>query len=238
MTPFQKNPNLQKLEGSYNITHLADKDVWSFGLQIVFAEKTKQVTGFAGCNRFMGAYSKNHETLTFGPFATTKKFCEIKANKIENSLLKTLSLTTDIRSLDNGFSLYNKNTLLLRALKQNSFDSLKIEYTVQSRKRNKHISITKKMITHTHKNGISRKKPCDLSTWEIITKAMATIQLNELPNIKAPSKAFLYDGDALARLKVTHQGKRFESVPFDHGNPPTSLKNILQKILSISESIE
>jgi copper homeostasis protein (lipoprotein) len=43
---------------------------------IVLESRSKQVTGYAGCNRFSGGYDAGESTLRFAPMASTKVYCD------------------------------------------------------------------------------------------------------------------------------------------------------------------
>lgn len=63
-----------------------------------------------------------------------------------------------------------------------------------------------------------------------IVEAFNEIDLDGMANLKAPSEKRFYDGAAIATLKIVHNGKTYESQPFDHMNPPAGivkLTNIL-----------
>ena len=228
------------LKGTYQITHLETEDISTHNVTITFNNSTKQVSGFSGCNRFFGSYSIEGNTLKFGDLGSTRMMCEENANSVESKFLKTLNKAHVILfGKDGGFSLFNKKELLLNATKPIVFDNSELEYTASSRGFFKQIIINKKTISTS--NQIDSKlaiKNCNDDFWQKITENLKNISIETIPNLEAPSKAFLYDGAAFAKLKITHKGKLYESEPFDHGNPPKAIKNLVKEILSISENIE
>jgi hypothetical protein len=68
-----------------------------------------------------------------------------------------------------------------------------------------------------------------------ILDLLKAINLNELPNLKAPSEARTYDGAAHANLTITSNGKVYVGNGFDAGNPPAAIKKIVSKLVSYSE---
>lgn len=66
--------------------------------------------------------------------------------------------------------------------------------------------------------------------WKQLITAFQEIDLEGLPNLKAPTEKRFYDGAAIANLKVTYKGKAYESAPFDHGNPPVEIEKLVTKI--------
>lgn len=61
------------------------------------------------------------------------------------------------------------------------------------------------------------------------------INLKELKSYKAPTEKRFYDGAAIANFNVTYQGQFFKTKDFDHGNPPLELKELINKIVSLTE---
>ena len=64
------------------------------------------------------------------------------------------------------------------------------------------------------------------------------VDLEEIPNLKAPTEKLFHDGAAMANLKVTYKGKTYESQTFDNGFPPEKIKNLVNTILSFSKKKE
>ena len=62
--------------------------------------------------------------------------------------------------------------------------------------------------------------------------AIQELDLESLLQLKAPTDKRLFDGAAIANLKITKQGKRYESQSFDHGYPPAEIEKIVNKMLS------
>jgi hypothetical protein len=62
--------------------------------------------------------------------------------------------------------------------------------------------------------------------------AIQELDLDSLSQLKAPTEKRLFDGVAIANLKITKQGKRYESQSFDHGYPPAEIEKIVNKMLS------
>jgi hypothetical protein len=71
--------------------------------------------------------------------------------------------------------------------------------------------------------------------WKQIISFFNEVQLEELPNLKAPTEKRFYDGAAIAGLKITHNDKTYETSSFDHGFPPAEIKKLVDKIVSFTE---
>lgn len=230
---------LKELDGTYQISVLDDEDVSSFNLNITFNNSTKQVSGFAGCNRFFGSFKLNKVFLEFSDLGSTKMLCTKDKNNIENKLLKAFRKTNTIMFSENGFSIYNKKKKILSATKEEENVNVSFEYSAISRGTYKLIKVNQKSISSTTKQkGKPNKKACDKEDWQKLIKAFKTFEVNNMPNLKAPSEKRLFDGAAIANLKVNYNGKVYESQSFDHGNPPKEIALLVKEILSISENIE
>ncbi|MFD0989447.1 hypothetical protein ACFQ1R_05030 [Mariniflexile jejuense] len=118
-------------------------------------------------------------------------------------------------------------------------DAISIEYMARSRRTFKHISINKKNISIVNKSGDTPStKPCSEADWKNILKVLKPIDVENIPNLNAPSENRFFDGAAIANLKIIYEGKTYESQSFDHGNPPKEIAQLVKEILSISENIE
>jgi hypothetical protein len=64
------------------------------------------------------------------------------------------------------------------------------------------------------------------------------VNVENIPNLKAPSEKRFYDGAAIATLSIVYNGETYTTPSFDHGNPPNEIAELVKEILSISENIE
>ena len=69
--------------------------------------------------------------------------------------------------------------------------------------------------------------------WKVLIAAFSEINLEELPNLKAPTEKRFYDGAAIGELRVTYKGKEYHTSGFDHGVPPVEIEQLVNKILSL-----
>ena len=118
-------------------------------------------------------------------------------------------------------------------------DSFSVEYTAHSRGTYNRIIINKKQISIENKRGEPPIiKSCSEASWNTLLNALNPIDIENISNLKAPSENRFFDGAAIANLKITYNGKTYESQSFDHGNPPNDIAELVKVILSISENIE
>ena len=60
--------------------------------------------------------------------------------------------------------------------------------------------------------------------------------LEDLNDYKAPTEKRFHDGAAIGKLKITYQGKTYESTEFDHGNPPVEIEKFVDKLQSFAKA--
>ena len=116
---------------------------------------------------------------------------------------------------------------------------ISFEYTASTRGYYQKIIITESEILKTTKReGNLKGIVCPLEDWNELKALLKPIHLEQIPVFNPPSKDFQFDGAPLSRLKVTSNGKIYETQGFDHGNPPKEIADLVKEILSISENIE
>lgn len=117
--------------------------------------------------------------------------------------------------------------------------SAKVEYTANSRRLYNNIVVENKTVSVTETRG---GKPVSTSLtdaqWNALIKEFQKVNLEEIPNLKAPTQKRFHDGAAMANLKITYKEKTYESQTFDNGTPPEKIKNLVNTILSFSKKEE
>ena len=110
-----------------------------------------------------------------------------------------------------------------------------IEYVANSR------GFHQKIIIQNQTISISKDRNPDIkrvttkisnTDWKILVTEFQKINLEEVPNLKAPTEKRFYDGAAIANLKITFKGKTYETQAFDHGFPPAKIAKLVNKINS------
>ncbi len=64
--------------------------------------------------------------------------------------------------------------------------------------------------------------------WNALKDEINKLDLENLPNLKAPTEKRFYDGAAIANLKIIYKGKMYQSSDFDHGFPPMQIKRVVE----------
>jgi hypothetical protein len=80
------------------------------------------------------------------------------------------------------------------------------------------------------RNGIENPivQKVSQADWIALMQELNKIDLENLPNLKAPTEKRFYDGAAIANLKIIYKGKTYQTSNFDHGFPPMELKRVVE----------
>ena len=111
-----------------------------------------------------------------------------------------------------------------------------IEYEAQTR------GMYQKVLVENQTVFVSKnrdEKPVEVKIsdedWNVLTTEFEKLDLEAVPNLKAPTEKRFYDGAAIANLKITYKGKTYETKAFDHGFPPSGIKKIVTKLVSFTQ---
>ena len=119
------------------------------------------------------------------------------------------------------------------AEQKQEIDTAVIEYTATTRGFYQQITVQNQKYTVTKDRGGNEKlvqQDISKSDWKKIIEAFQEVDLDGLQNLKGPTEKRFYDGAAIANIKITYKGKSYETNGFDHGNPPTEIEKLVQKI--------
>lgn len=116
----------------------------------------------------------------------------------------------------------------------------KVIYTAQTRGANLEYTIDNKSINAVSngvegKNGRTSLKSDDK---EAIVALIGAIELENMKNLIPKSQNFTLDRALIANVIIVTNGKEYESSTFDHGNPPSKLMSLIDKILALAETVE
>ena len=64
--------------------------------------------------------------------------------------------------------------------------------------------------------------------WSALNDEINIVDLENLPNLKAPTEKRFYDGAAIANLKIIYKGNTYQTTDFDHGFPPMEIKRVVE----------
>lgn len=112
-----------------------------------------------------------------------------------------------------------------------------IEYEATSRGFYLNINIQDEKLLITRKrDGETKQYELTNQDWKDLANLYKKVDLNKLSTYKDPTQKRFYDGAAMASLRVVYEGKTYETIGFDHGNPPLEIKEFVNKIVSFSEN--
>lgn len=116
-----------------------------------------------------------------------------------------------------------------------------IEYTANTRGYYYQITVQKQMVSVSKdRSGNESPVVTKLSDrdWDEIITDFKAINLDEIPNLEAPTKYRHHDGAAMANLKITYQEKVYETQTFDNGYPPEPIAKLVNKVNSFAKREE
>lgn len=120
--------------------------------------------------------------------------------------------------------------------KNTDWNTVSIEYTANSR------GMHQKVVVENQKLWVTKNRdekpvaiPLTTTEWGILKKVFAGVNLETISSLKAPTAKRLYDGAAMANLKIKANGKSYDSKTFDHGFPPKSLEKLVNLLVSYTE---
>ena len=115
----------------------------------------------------------------------------------------------------------------------------KVEYTANSRGLYNKTVVENKTVSFTNRrDGKAVISSLTEEQWNALISEFQKVDLEEIPNLKAPTQKRFHDGAAMANLKITYKEKIYESQTFDHGFPPEKIKKIVNTVLSFSKKEE
>jgi len=110
-----------------------------------------------------------------------------------------------------------------------------IEYTANTRGFYQKITVRDQTLTiSTDRNETKQATAVRINDadWKLVMEAFQEINLEGMPNLKAPTEKRFYDGAAMADLKITFKGKIYQSQTFDHKHPPAGIAKLVDKLVS------
>jgi len=143
--------------------------------------------------------------------------------KIILSLLTIILITRDCNNTVVSRNTQEQDiTIIYQASSRGSFEEISV--SIDS------FSIT---TDRTRKDLTFYKTPS--KDWNENLKLLEVIELNQLPNLKAPTSMRQYDGAAHATLIIKNKTEKIQSSTFDHGYPPDEIKALVEKLLSFKK---
>lgn len=115
-------------------------------------------------------------------------------------------------------------------------ENISFEYEAHTRGGYKKV-LAKQDTVYTIKSrgGEAIEKKLSKSDWNSLLSLLSKVDAEKMKDLKAPSEKRFYDGAMIGGLKVIYKDKTYESATFDHGNPPAEIKDLVNKLLAVSD---
>lgn len=113
-----------------------------------------------------------------------------------------------------------------------------IQYTANSRGYHLNINVANKKASISQGRGTENPTTevvISEADWNELVGYFQNVNLKELPNLKDPTQKRFYDGAAIAHLKIRYQDTDYDTVDFDHGNPPAAIEMLVNKIVALAK---
>ncbi|WP_299098364.1 META domain-containing protein [uncultured Winogradskyella sp.] len=239
------------LSGTYYIVNVKDMDVSSNKITINFDEASNKVTGFAGCNSFFGNYTLENNTLTFQNIGASKKFCPGTASVVERQFLKALNSVNSYSINENSISFSIDESILIKgsnvmaSSKKSTAttevnDKTAVKYVTSSKTTYNFVSISKTNVLLSNDKGLQDISTfsTDAKDWNAITELINAIDVETIQDLIPPSTSHQTDGALHASLAIIIGDIEYMTPTFDHGNPPSAIMALVNKVLSIKENTD
>jgi len=121
---------------------------------------------------------------------------------------------------------------------QERINEFAFEYEAVSRGFYQKIRVNKEALVFSEDRNIKKSNAIKLNNkqWKKILELVDEIKLKNLSTLQVPSEKRKFDGAAHSKLKVFYKDDLYESSSFDHGNPPSEIKGLVEYIIKLSES--
>lgn len=120
--------------------------------------------------------------------------------------------------------------------KKADMKSTQIEYSAMSRGYYKSIVVENKSVSVVkERNAEAVKSKINDAKWNEIVSAYSKVNLDNLSTLKAPTDKRTYDGAAIGNLKITKDGKIYETAGFDNGFPPKEIEKLVNLLVDLSK---
>jgi len=114
-----------------------------------------------------------------------------------------------------------------------------ITYTAMSRGSYEYVQISGSKVSISTDKSLKNIKTYTYneSDWKQLKSLIDAFDFQTLNKLKAPTDKRLHDGAAHASLAIRQGDMEVMSPSFDHGHPPKEIEDLVNKVLSIKESV-
>jgi hypothetical protein len=120
--------------------------------------------------------------------------------------------------------------------KKTDMTSTEIEYSAVSRGLYKTVVVKNQTVSITNtRGGEAVESKIDTAKWNKIVSEFTKVNLDSIPNLKAPTEKRFYDGAAIGNLKITQNQKTYETKGFDNGFPPKEIEKLVNLLTDFTK---
>jgi hypothetical protein len=120
--------------------------------------------------------------------------------------------------------------------KKIDMSSVEIVYSAVSRGYYQKIVVKNQMVSITKSRGEeSVTNKINGAQWARIVSEFKKIKLESIPQLKAPTEKRFHDGAAIANLRITQNGKTYETNGFDNGFPPAEIEKLVTLLVAFTQ---
>lgn len=121
--------------------------------------------------------------------------------------------------------------------KDNDIKNTSCEYEFYSRGIYGKILVSNKLISIYNERNLlqpSSEKQISGTDWKRLSKLVSDLNVKAIATYKDPTQKRFYDGAAIAVFVLKNKNSEYKTMPFDHGDPPVELKELIDKINEIA----
>lgn len=120
--------------------------------------------------------------------------------------------------------------------KKADMTTTQIEYSAVSRGLYKTIVVKNQTVSIINtRGGEAVESKIDAAKWNKIVSEFEKVNLDSVPNLKAPTEKRFYDGAAIGNLKITQNQKTYETKGFDNGFPPKEIEKLVNLLTDFTK---
>ncbi len=165
---------------------------------------------------------------------------EVAVNQIENPAADGSSLQYSLLKILSKKEKQVVSQNMARSINIQQHEVQDIVYEASTRGSFFQVKINKDLIQRTKDRSLQKisSNKCSKEDWKALLSAIKNIQLEKINALTVPSDKRSTDAALHAKLMIITKTNTYTSIAFDHGNPPIEIKQLVNTILSLSESIE
>lgn len=165
--------------------------------------------------------------------------CKCKKDVVQANT-STQAAVENIKTTDSGSTIVapEKDNVSQSNLKENLQEqTTMVEYNANTRGYFLKLVFSNGKLMFTNERDSDNFKTVQLDKTQLdeLNKLLSSINVDGLSGLKDPTQKRFYDGAAIANLKITKNGKEYNTVDFDHGFPPAAIEKFVSKLVSYTK---